>query len=50
VVTVVLSATRPALSTHLPEPQLSEDSEEDESDDDDEEDNNNCPMCTTAVW
>ena len=41
-VTVVLSATRPALPTYLPECELSEDSEEDESDEDNDDEEDNC--------
>ena len=41
-VTVILSAARPALPTHLPECELSEDSEEDESDEDNDDEEDNC--------
>ena len=34
--------TRPALPTHLPECELSEDSEEDESDEDNDDEEENC--------
>ena len=34
--------TRPALPTHFPEPELSEDSEEDESDEDNDDEEDNC--------
>ena len=34
--------TRPALPTHLPECELSEDSEEDESDEDNDDEEDNC--------